>query len=230
MEAIVLAGGLGTRLKTVISDIPKPMAPVMDKPFLAYLMDYLSNNGVKRVILSIGYKHEIIQGFFRNKYKNIDIEYSVEDEPLGTGGGIKRALTKIKGNYVFIINGDTYFNVDLKNLLKFHLREKSELTLSLKPLKCFERYGSVVIKGYRIIGFEEKKHKEQGFINGGVYVAKSDFLKKLILPDKFSFEKDILEKHVNDMMFGAYISREYFVDIGVPEDYHTAKRELAEHI
>ena len=145
MEAIILAGGLGTRLSHIVKDVPKPMAPVAGRPFLEYILDYLIENDIKRVILATGYKHEIIEQHFGNLYKNIEIIYSVENEPLFTGGAIKKALSKCKENNVFIINGDTYFNVDLKEMKKFHIESNSEITIATKLMYDFERYGTVVL-------------------------------------------------------------------------------------
>ncbi|MBD3842888.1 MAG: NTP transferase domain-containing protein, partial [Campylobacterales bacterium] len=140
MEAIVLAGGLGTRLKSVVSNVPKPMATIGDKPFLEYILKYLKKNGITRVILSVGYKLEIIEEYFGNNFEGIELIYSKEDEPLGTGGAIKKAMSKVKSSKVYIINGDTFFDVNLKSLI---LVDNSKITLSLKHMKNFDRYGCV---------------------------------------------------------------------------------------
>ncbi len=226
MEAIILAGGLGTRLKDVISDVPKPMAPVMGKPFLQYLLDHLHKQEVSRVILSVGFKHQVIEDYFKTKYKDISILYSVENEPLGTGGGIKKALKKTIEQHVFILNGDTYFNVNLKQLCDKHLRLNSDITLSLKPMKDFDRYGSVVALENRIIGFEEKKYLAKGNINGGVYMFNTTLFDRFELPDRFSFENDFLAKYLDKLNINAFLSNAYFIDIGVPEDYRRAQKEL----
>ena len=116
MEAIVLAGGLGTRLRSIVLDLPKPMAPIGDKPFLEYIFKYLKKSGVTRVVLSVGYKWKVIEEYFGSSFENIELVYSVENEPLGTGGAIKKAMTKIEGEKVYIINGDTFFDVNLNAL------------------------------------------------------------------------------------------------------------------
>ena len=131
LEAIVLAGGLGTRLKSVVSNVPKPMAPIGDKPFLEYILKYLKKNGITRAILSVGYKSEIIEEYFGNNFEGIDLVYSVEKEPLGTGGAIKKAMSKVKSNQVYIINGDTFFDINLKSLI---LEDNSKIILSLKHI------------------------------------------------------------------------------------------------
>lgn len=222
MEAIVLAGGFGTRLKEVVSDVPKPMAPVNGKPFLEYLLKDLSKKGIKHVILAVGYKKEIIKEYFKNRYENIEITYSEELTPLGTGGAIKKALKLAKEADVFIVNGDTFFDVDLKGMKEFHTEKKSTLTVAVKEMKNFDRYGSLVIKEKKIIEFEEKKKKAKGKINGGIYLIKKDLLNR-IEKEKFSFEKEILEDKKIEKY--SYESKGYFIDIGIPKDYYLFKEK-----
>lgn len=223
MEAIVLAGGFGTRLKEVVSDVPKPMAPVAGKPFLEYLLKDLEKKGIKHVILAVGYKKEIIKEYFKNIYESIEITYSEELTPLGTGGAIKKALKLAKEEDVFIVNGDTFFDVDLKRMKEFHTENKSILTVAVKEMENFDRYGSLIIKGNKIIEFEEKKKKDRGKINGGIYLIKKDLLNR-IEKEKFSFEKEILEdKRVEKY---SYESKGYFVDIGIPKDYFKIKEQF----
>lgn len=229
-EAVILVGGLGTRLKSTISDLPKPMAPVAGKPFLCFILEYLNNQGMKKVILSAGYKHEIIKNYFGNRYKGISLDYSIEEKPLGTGGAVKKALKKVAGDKIFILNGDTFFNTDFARMENIHLTQNSHLTLSLKPMKNFSRYGNVIIKGSRVVKFEEKKEVADGLINGGIYLANIGIFSELELPDRFSFENDFLEKYVNRFNFNARIFNEYFIDIGTPEDYIRAQKELPQHI
>lgn len=226
MEAIILAGGLGTRLRSVVKDVPKPMALVGNKPFLWYLLEALNDQEIEKVVLAVGYKYEVIKEYFGDKYKNIKIEYSIEDEPLGTGGCIKKAFEKIDGDNVLILNGDTYFNVDLRKLKEKHIELDAELTLSVKPMEQFERYGTVVSEQERVIDFEEKQYKESGNINAGVYIAKTNIFKNMNLDEKFSFEKDVMEKYVSKLKIGIYISDEYFIDIGIPKDYEKAQTDF----
>ena len=218
MEAIVLAGGFGTRLSTVVSDVPKPMAPINGRPFLEYLLNDLSEKGINRVILAVGYKKEIIKSHFKEKYKNIDIIYSDEDIPLGTGGAIKKALTLAKGEDIFVINGDTFFDVSLKEMYQFHKKNNSKLTLAIKEMEKFDRYGSLILEGDKIIKFEEKKYIDKGYINGGIYLINKELLKKE--EESFSFEKEILENEKFMIEKYGYKSEGYFIDIGVPKDYY----------
>jgi len=224
-EAIVLAGGAGTRLKEVISDKPKPMALINNKPFLEYLLNYLSKNGIVHVILSVGFKSEQIQGYFGKKYRNLEISYAIEDQPLGTGGGILLALQKAKTENVFIINGDTLFNIKLQEITEFHKKNKADLSIALNKVKDGSRYGTILIDNtHKIISFEEKKETNQdALINGGTYLlSKSSFL-NINFPEKFSFEKDFLEKYYNTKRFYGIIFSDYFIDIGIPETYKKAQ-------
>ncbi len=221
-EAIVLAGGLGTRLKGVISDIPKPMAPVYNQPFLKYIFDYLIEQGIERVILSVGYKYEVIKRFFGERYLSLELIYSVEKTPLGTGGGMRLAIDYLKLDYVFIINGDTFFDVNLKDMERFSVLNNSDLCLALKPMKEFDRYGSVVLGADKILSFKEKQWVEEGLINGGVYHVRSNFFDGFSSGEKFSFEQDLMEKQVGKKNISGFISDTYFIDIGIPEDYKQA--------
>ena len=143
MEAIVLAGGMGTRLKSVVSDIPKPMAPVGGRPFLEYILNYLSRSGFNKVVLSVGFKWETIENYFGNKYREMSLDYAIEKLPLGTGGGIRLALEMCTSKEVFIFNGDTFFAVNISSLNESSLSEKHKIILALKSMENFDRYGSV---------------------------------------------------------------------------------------
>lgn len=225
MEAIILAGGMGTRLRSVVSALPKPMAPVRNVPFLSYIFEYLLKQNVKKVILSTGYKHEEIESFYGKKYKSINIIYSIEKTPLGTGGAIKMAFEYVEQEEVFILNGDTYFDVDFKALLNKHKQERNDLTVALKPMRNYDRYGSVITESNRIIEFKEKIYMHEGLINGGIYAAESSLASKLPNMDSFSFEKEFLEKSCA-LKFGYFIADTFFIDIGIPEDYDKAQRKL----
>ncbi len=226
MEAIVLAGGLGTRLRCVVSDLPKPMAPIGDKPFLEYILKYLQKNGITRAVLSVGYKWETIKEYFGDRFENIELIYSVEDEPLGTGGAIKKAINQIRNNQVYIINGDTFFDVDLKSLL---LVDNSRLMLSLKHMRDFDRYGCVESDNGLVIAFTEKGYRESGNINGGIYLASSDIFNNYELDEKFSFE-EFMQVNFEKLKISVKVFENYFIDIGIPEDYHKAQSEIKNYI
>ncbi len=233
MDAIILAGGFGTRLKSVISDVPKPLAPINGKPFLQYLMDFLNSQKgiVDNVVLSLGYMQDKVINHFNAKYKDINIIYSLEKEPMGTGGAIKQALNYTVSEDAFILNGDTFFDLDLKKMSQFYVSNGAELVTALKKMDNSERYGFVEIdESFRIINFSEKKDKKQGYINGGVYITNKDVFKRFSINDKFSFEKDFIEKYLKNLNLLGYISDGYFIDIGIPEDYEKAKKEIGKLI
>jgi D-glycero-alpha-D-manno-heptose 1-phosphate guanylyltransferase len=200
------------------------MAPVGKHPFLYYLLQYLQKEGITHVILSLGYKSEQVIDWCKEANLDIEISFVIEEEPLGTGGGIMLALSKVKGNEFFITNGDTFFGVPLSQLYNFHQQKQSALSLALKPMYQFERYGSVELdENDRITAFLEKQFREEGLINGGIYLTSRQYLQSLGLPQQFSFEKEVLEK--SDALYG-FISDTYFIDIGVPDDYARVQTEL----
>ena len=229
MEAIVLAGGFGTRLQKVVRDVPKAMALINQRPFLEYLFDNLISQGITKVVLSVGYKHEIISNHFRNHYKSLAIQYSVENEPLGTGGGIRLALWKIEGLRALVMNGDSLFKIDYKALMEFHLKKKADATLALRKLNDTSRYGRVVVnRSRRITGFEEKGLSAgSGFINGGVYILEKFFLMEPEFRGRFSIEKDCFAQLYPEAKLYGFLSEGYFLDIGIPEDYLKAQHEFA---
>jgi D-glycero-alpha-D-manno-heptose 1-phosphate guanylyltransferase len=227
--AIILAGGLGTRLRSVVSDVPKCMAPVAGKPFLYYVINHLQKQGVDNFIFSIGYLSEAIENFLANNYPLLNYQLSIEEEPLGTGGAIQLACKKATTENVLALNGDTLFTADINALLNFHANKKSECSLALKPMQQFDRYGVVRLDENNCIkSFQEKKYYNEGLINGGVYaINKYKFLSHSF-PEKFSFEKDYLEAMVSKKKFYGLEQNEYFIDIGIPEDFERAQKEFAE--
>jgi len=226
-EAIILAGGLGTRLRGIVKDIPKPMAEVCGRPFLSYILDFLTKYEINTVVLSVGYKWEIIKNYFGDSYKNLRLVYAIENEPLGTGGAIKNALRYIQSPETFVLNGDTLFNIDLVSFYNLHKRKNSKVSLALKGISSTERYGAVKIdENNRIIAFSEKAQKFNVLINGGIYLLDKNFFNSLTTQNKFSFEKDFLEKYYKEFEFYGFAFDGYFIDIGVPEDYERAKKEF----
>lgn len=224
IPALVLAGGLGTRLRGVINDLPKPMAPVNGKPFLHYLFLYLQRQQIKKVIVSVGYKSEVIENYFGSSYLGLHVVYSREAEPLGTGGGINKAL-ELVNDFAFVLNGDTFFDIDLAALNQFYFGSETDISVALKPMKNFDRYGTVQLRNDTITCFTEKKPVEEGLINGGVYLFHKAVLAN-IRSQKFSFEREVLEATVLDEKIGGKIFNDYFIDIGVPEDYAKAQQDF----
>ena len=227
MEAIVLAGGLGTRLKSSIGNYPKCMAPVNGKPFLNYLFHYLQSENIERVILSLGYEHQIVLDWLRTQQLSFALDNVIEYEPLGTGGGIHLAMQKVKDDNVVVLNGDTLFQVPLQEQLSFHEKCGATTTLALKEMHQFDRYGAVNIDANNCItSFSEKKYNDVGLINGGIYIlSKKAFFEKN-LPEKFSFEKEYLERFLKERKFYGFNCSNYFIDIGIPADYAQAQEDF----
>lgn len=224
-EAIILVGGFGTRLKEVIGDdIPKPMAPVNEHPFLEYLLKYLDKWGVSKVVMATGYKHEVIEDYFGDQYHDISISYSVEDKPLGTGGAVKKALEYIDGYSCYVVNGDTYFDVNLWKMGNFHRAKEADATMALRKVDDVSRYGVVKIElGNRIIEFAEKGGETgMGFINGGTYIINRKAFLEMDLPEVFSLEIDYFQKKYKELQFFGVRCYSFFLDIGIPEDYEEA--------
>lgn len=218
MEAIVLAGGLGTRLRSVVSEMPKGLAPVGARPFMAYLLDWLCMYHVEHVVFSVGYLKEQIISFIEGREWPFTYDFAVEEEPLGTGGGIRLALGMCHSDHVFVVNGDTFYPVDL-GAMPFD----RPITVALKPMMDFDRYGAVEIVNNIITAFHEKAPCKEGLINGGVYAIDRGRLDLSSLPERFSFEKEVLVPGAAVGEIGGWISDAYFIDIGIPEDYEKAQ-------
>jgi D-glycero-alpha-D-manno-heptose 1-phosphate guanylyltransferase len=223
MEAIILSGGLGTRLRGTIENLPKSMAPIRGVPFLSLLLNQLSSKGFTKVILAVGYLGEKIEVYYGTKFGNLDLVYSHEEKPIGTGGAIIRALAYTKSNYVYVLNGDTFFDVEFSR----SDRTKS-VKIYCKHMQDVSRYGSLNIRNNRVVEFKEKGPIDSGYINGGVYLINRFLFSDYKLPNKFSFEKDFLEKYTQRISIETEISDGYFIDIGIPSDYEKAQYELLE--
>src|SRR4030095_11128297 len=226
-EAIILAGGLGTRLRSVVTDLPKCMAPVAGQPFLKHVIRYLLSQGIEKFIFSLGYKHEMIEEFLDKEFPTLHSECSIEQEPLGTGGAIYLACKRAKGNHVLVANGDTLFKADLEKAYSFHVKNSADCTLLLKPMQGFDRYGSVELDDdFSVSSFREKQYFQSGDINAGIYVLNVEQFIDRDLPEKFSFEKDFLEKFYPERKIFGVIEDSYFIDIGIPADFEKAQEEL----
>ena len=229
MKAIILLGGFGTRLKSVLPDLPKPMAPIADKPFLARLLDYLQTQGITSAIFSVHYLREKIQKYFQSHYNGIDIIYAEELEPLGTGGAMRFAASFVNTNEpIFVLNGDTFVQLDYRTMFDAHQKNNAALSIALRPVdNCF-RYGKVVVENNQITQFREKGEEGAGLINAGVYLINPELFNKFNLPPQFSFETEFLVPHLTELKPNAFLANDYFIDIGIPEDYARAQVELAE--
>lgn len=228
MEAIILAGGLGTRLQSVVKDTPKSMALVNGRPFLEYLLDDLINQGVARIVLSVGYLHEQIIGHFGKKYRSLKLDYAIETEPLGTGGGIRLAFWKIKGDKAVIVNGDSMFRFDLRQMMVYHESKRSDITIALRKLRNTDRYGRVTLnRSRRITCFSEKDPAAgPGLINGGIYIINKDALMAPEWRGRFSIEQDYFPNNLGHKKIMGFVTNGYFLDIGIPDDYLRAQHDF----
>lgn len=228
MEALILAGGMGTRLRDIVVDVPKPMAQINGRPFLEYIFEWISRYSVGKAILSVGYKAESVMQHFGDSFSGIRIEYTVEEKPLGTGGAVKYALKKTTGRDILIINGDTYFPIDLDRFYQWHVKNDHLFSMALKRMKNSDRYGSVALRGSTIVKFYEKKFSENCLINGGIYLINRSFIESRPLPEIFSLEKELMEKEAGTSILKGRIFKEMFIDIGIPEDYKRAQALLGD--
>ena len=231
MEAIILAGGLGTRLRQAVPDLPKPMAPVNGRPFLEHQMAYWLRQGVRRFIFSVGYKHDVIEQYFGEHYQGAAIAYAVEKTPLGTGGGLLLAMTELRSPGPWLVlNGDTFFDVVLTDLSAFHSIKAADFTLCLFSVNDNTRYTGIEIDAeQRITAFAVQCNAGPQLINGGVYMlSKSAFVgSRFRAGDKASLEDEILREALeSDKSLYGYVASGTFVDIGIPEDYAHAAQLL----
>ncbi len=228
-EAIILAGGFGTRLKSVVNDVPKPMAPINNEPFLNYVFDYLKHYQIEHVVLSTGYLSEKIVEYYKTVYKGIKVSYAKEETPLGTGGGIRLAMTKCTTKDVLVLNGDSFFDVDINTHYKNHSCKIGHCTLALRKVDDAARYGTIVLGSENVIEtFKEKDNIEHaGLINGGVYILNREvYLNKTEENVSFSIEKDFYEKKIKELQIFGFEYDGYFIDIGIPEDYKKAQDDF----
>jgi len=226
-EAIILAGGLGTRLREAVPDLPKCMAPVNGRPFISYVIRHLSQQGITHFIFSLGYKSDRFLGFLSATLPAGTYDVVIEDTPLGTGGAIQYAAQKAIQDDFVVVNGDSIFQADIREQAAFHLAQRSCCTLALKAMQNVSRYGVVELteKG-NISHFKEKQFFEKGLINGGVYLINKTCLLSKGLPEKFSFETDFLQRFYTEGNIYGIEQAGYFIDIGIPEDYQRAQTEL----
>jgi D-glycero-alpha-D-manno-heptose 1-phosphate guanylyltransferase len=226
-DIIILAGGFGTRLQSVVADRPKCMADIQGKPFLHYLCRYVERFQPRKVIFSVGYlKEQVIEYIEANSW-SFEYAFAEETEPLGTGGAVLNSLSYVDTDDFFILNGDTFFEVDLEAMLAFQKSKMADATLALKPMAQADRYGLVQVDtDDSIISFKEKQAGSSGFINGGVYCVFRKGFESIPFPQKFSFEKDYLEEYLTQRSIFGLVQDHYFIDIGIPEDYERAQKDL----
>jgi NDP-sugar pyrophosphorylase family protein len=227
MQAIVLAGGLGTRLRGVVPDLPKPMAPVAGRPFLEWILDRLVDARFNSAVLAVGYRHEAIRDHFGDRYRGLALHYSVEDRPLGTGGAIRLAAKMVDGDPLFVLNGDTYLEVDYRAMLAAHVAAGASMTLAAYRVADVARYGSLDVRDGRVCGLVEKGTGGVGLINAGTYLVSRGVMEQMPADRAFSFEQDLLVPEVRTIRPLAFVAKGLFIDIGVPDDFTRAQKLFA---
>ena len=226
--AIVLAGGLGTRLRAVSGNTPKPLVTVGGRVFLEYVLDALVDANVPTICLATSYRTELFRTHFGDTYRNVPLIYSIEKEPLGTGGAVRKCFQDNQFSSALVLNGDTLFKINLRQLIDCHISASSLITLALRSVTDTSRYGAVTCGAdHRILTFEEKGIQKPGLINGGIYVIDATAFRLKELPENFSLETDFLQKFTHVLKPLGIVSGNYFIDIGVPEDLKRAQTEVS---
>lgn len=225
--AVILAGGFGTRLQSIVKDIPKPMAPINGIPFLDYQLYYLKKQGITHVILSVGHLFEVVQQRYLSNFNGLEIKYAIEKNPLGTGGAIRLALNECSDDEVIVLNGDSFFNISLPLLYQLHSSHQSLISLALREVENAARYGTIQLSENRIVSFKEKSQQQvAGIINAGVYILNRLHFLRHTQASTFSIEKDFFEKHIQSISLHGFLMSGYFIDIGIPEDFQKAQHDF----
>jgi D-glycero-alpha-D-manno-heptose 1-phosphate guanylyltransferase len=238
MEAVVLAGGRGTRLRKAVPGLPKSLAPIGKRPFLSYLLGWLRSQGITEVILALGHRRKAIARYYTAcPPHGIRLRYSVESAPLGTGGALRNLRSLLSGEEFFVLNGDSIFDVDLRQMLSFHRRHRSNATLALASPPETARYGSVVFDSRKQIkAFVEKQATSMGgdsdnggarWVSGGLYIVNKAVFRHMPRRQEVSLEKEVFPRLIGHGFYG-FPWEGYFIDIGIPEDYRKARAELPE--
>jgi D-glycero-alpha-D-manno-heptose 1-phosphate guanylyltransferase len=223
VTVLILAGGLGTRLQSSLPNRPKVLAPVVGRPFLSYLMDQLISSGFGHVILCTGYRGEQVKQAFGDNYKGLDIQYSNEPEPLGTGGALRYGLPLIATDWALVTNGDSYVDFNLKDFLTWHFENDLHVSIVLAYVADTDRYGRVEVKeDGRIVKFDEKGASHgPGWVNAGVYILNRSILETIPSGQPFSLEREFFPFLINRDLYG-FRSKAAFIDIGTAESYASA--------
>ena len=229
MEAIILAGGMGTRLKKAVPNLPKPMAPIKNKPFLEILIQNLKKLKFTSVIISVGYKAEKIINYFGASYAGLSIKYSFEKYPLGTGGALKKALRLCTNSFVFVCNGDTFVEFSASEILSLSNKNKYPIILGIE-VPDTSRYSRLILKNNTLIGFSNQGLLGKGIINAGLYYLPKSIFEGFDLSESFSFESDFLNPFITKLKFYCSLANGIFIDIGIPEDYKKASSLLKEYL
>jgi D-glycero-alpha-D-manno-heptose 1-phosphate guanylyltransferase len=225
-QAIILAGGFGTRLQTVLRDVPKPLAPVRGLPFIHYVLHWLEECGIVRVIACTGYLADKMEAGFRSYAGALEMRFLREDSPLGTGGAIYRALGEVDRGGVFVLNGDTYFPADLNRFRQEAERLGGPFAIALRRVSDTSRFGAVELAGGRFLTMDEKGRSGPGLVNAGLYLLPVDLPERLPMPGVFSWELDLMQPKAPVLGAAGVVLDAPFLDIGTPESYGEAESVL----
>ncbi|HEY0198051.1 MAG TPA: nucleotidyltransferase family protein [Rhodanobacter sp.] len=225
-EAVILAGGFGTRLQSVVSDVPKPLAPIRGRPFVSWLLDAMADQGMRKVVLATGHLGDLIVAALGTQWRGMTLAYSHEREPLGTGGAIAQAARQIQGDAFFVINGDTWLELDYRAFDKTMREVKAPLGMALASVADTSRYGAVNVEQGFVESFVEKGRSGSGYINAGVYRLERKLLPDFPSKPNFSFETEVLLPAASRKVLAAYTQTRDFLDIGVPDDYLRAQENM----
>lgn len=227
MQAIILAGGFGTRLKSEVGNVPKPMAPMAGRPFLCWLLEYMAGQGVRKTVLSLHYQAETIRAYFGNHYAGITLAYTMEETPLGTGGAICNALALLDRNKpIFALNGDSLVVVNYLDMLQTHYRRQRPLTIATREMPDCRRYSLLGIKNGQVQSYAALGTAAPGIISTGFYIVWPSLFDAYDMSPAFSFEQDFLAPLVPVLKPASHTLEGYFIDIGVPQDYARAQSEI----
>lgn len=222
-EAIVLVGGLGTRLRPLISDLPKPLAPVAGRPFLAWVMDHLADNGIRHVVLATGYMSDKVEAAIGAQWRGMHVEYSVEQHALGTGGAVRQACQRLRSEAVHVLNGDTFLDYSPAGMADAVRASGADIGVALAQVDDVARYGAVECVGDRVTHFREKGASGSGYVNAGCYFLGPQAISALPQKETYSFETEVLMPMTTAGRVSGYADTRGFIDIGVPADYLRAQ-------
>jgi D-glycero-alpha-D-manno-heptose 1-phosphate guanylyltransferase len=225
MEAIVLAGGLGTRLRQIVPDRPKPMAPIGDRPFLEILLSALAANGFRRVVLSLGFRAESILDYFGSEFAGMELCPVIESTPLGTGGGVRLAMAEINADHAYVFNGDTFLDLEVASVEAQWLTNQRPIIIG-RQVDDAHRYGSLTVHDGLVTGFLEKGLRGPALINAGCYVLPRAQLDLFNPGQPFSLEQDFLIPLVRREKVDLFVTEGQFIDIGIPDDFQRAQSLL----